>query len=124
MKINKTLIQVVILSFTFMQITPAIAGVVATDRFLIEQSVQQERENLRAFMARENVQSLLQHNGLTVEQAQKRVDALTDAEVQMLARKYEELPAAGNAAAGILIIALFVMVLELSGLTDISPKAP
>lgn len=124
MKISKTLIRVVILSFTFMQITPAIAGVVATDRFLIEQSVQLERESLRSFMARENVQSLLQRNGLTVEQAQERVDALTDAEVRMLAKKYVELPAAGNPATGILIIALFVMILELSGLTDISQQAP
>lgn len=124
MKISKTLIRVVILSFAFMQITPAIAGVVATDRFVIEQSVQQERENLRSFMARENVQSLLQRNGLTMEQAQKRVDALTDAEVRMLAKKYMKLPAAGSPAAGILIIALFVMMLELSGLTDISPQTP
>ena len=119
MRISKALVYVLMLSFTFMQTAPAIAGIVGTDRFLTEQSIQQDRENLRSFMARDEVRSLLQQNGLTIEQAQQRVDALTESEVRQLAQKFEELPAAGDAAVVILVIALIVIILELAGITDI-----
>lgn len=119
MKISKALVYVLMLSFTFVQTAPAIAGIVGTDRFLTEQSMQQDRENLRSLMSRDEVRSMLQHNGLTVEQAQERVDALTDSEVRQLAQKFEELPAAGDAAVVILVIVLVVLILELAGITDI-----
>ncbi len=119
MRISKALVYVLMLSFTFMQTAPAIAGIVGTDRFLSEQSIQQDRENLRSLMTRDEVRSLLQQNGLTVEQAQQRVDSLTDSEVRQLAQKFEELPAAGDAAVVILVIALVVIILELAGITDI-----
>ncbi len=119
MRISKALVYVLTLSFTFMQTAPAIAGIVGTDRFLTEQSIYQDRENLRSLMARDEVRSLLQHKGLTVEQAQERVDALTDLEVRQLAQKFEELPAAGDAWVVVLVIVLVVIILELAGITDI-----
>ena len=119
MRISKALVYVLMLSFTFVQTAPAIAGIVGTDRFLTEQSIQQDRENLRSLMARDEVRSLLQQNGLTVEQAQQRVDVLTDSEVRQLARQFDELPAAGNAAVVVLVIVLVVVILELAGITDI-----
>lgn len=119
MKISKALIYVLMLSFTFMQTAPAIAGIVGTDRFLTEQSIQQDRENLRSLMSRDEVRSILQHNGLTVEQAQQRVDVLTDSEVRQLAQRFEELPAAGGAEVVVLVIILVVIILELVGITDI-----
>ena len=62
---------------------------------------------------------MLEMNGLSVDQAQARVDSLTDAEVSQMAQKFDELPAAGDAAVVILVIALVVLVLELAGITDI-----
>ena len=119
MRISKALVYVLVMSFTFVQTAPAIAGIVGTDSFLTEQSIQQDRENLRTLMTRSEVRTLLQQNGLTVEQAQQRVDALTDTEVRQLAQRFEELPAAGDAAVVILVIALVVIILELAGITDI-----
>ena len=119
MRISKTLIYVLMLSFTFVQTAPAIAGMIGTDRFLTEQTIQQDRDNLRSLMNRDEVRTLLQHNGLTVEQAQERVEALTDSEVRQLAQKFEQLPAAGDAAVVLLVIALVVIILELAGITDI-----
>ena len=119
MRISKALVYVLMLSFTFVQTAPAIAGIVGTDSFLTEQSIQQDRENLRSLMTRSEVRTLLQQNGLTVEQAQQRVDALTDSEVRQLSQRFEELPAAGNAAVVVLVIALVVIILELAGITDI-----
>ena len=119
MRISKALVYVLVMSFTFVQTAPAIAGIVGTDSFLTEQSIQQDRENLRTLMTRSEVRTLLQQTGLTVEQAQQRVDALTDTEVRQLAQRFEELPAAGDAAVVILVIALVVIILELAGITDI-----
>ena len=119
MRISKALVYALMLSFAFMQTAPAIASIVSTDSILAEQSIQQDREKLYSLMARDEVRSLLQHNGLTVEQAQKRVDVLTDSEVRQLAKQFEELPAAGGGAVLGIVVALVVVILELAGITDI-----
>jgi hypothetical protein len=119
MRLSKSLIYLLILSFIFVQISPAFAGIVGTDSFLSEQSIQQDRENLRALMSRNEVRSLLAHNGLTVAQAQERVDSLTDKEVSQMAKHFDELPAAGDAWVVVLVIGLVVVILELAGITDI-----
>ncbi len=119
MRLSKSIIYLLIISFVFVQISPAFAGIVGTDSFLSEQTLQQDRENLRDLMSRDEVRSMLEMNGLTVEQAQERVDSLTDAEVSQMAQKFDELPAAGDAAVVVLVIALVVLVLELAGITDI-----
>ena len=119
MRINRGFIYLLIVSFTFGQISPAFAGIVGTDQFLTEQTIEQDRENLRMLMARDEVRKLLESNGLTVQQAQERVNSLTDSEVRQLASKFEELPAAGDAWVVIIILALVVVILELAGITDI-----
>jgi hypothetical protein len=119
MRLSKSIIYLLIISFIFVQISPAFAGIVGTDSYLSEQTAQQDRENLRALMSRDEVRSLLETNGLTVEEAQTRVDALTDQEVSQMAEKFNELPAAGDAAVVVLVIALVVVILELAGITDI-----
>lgn len=119
MRISRGFIYLLIIAFTFGQISPAFAGIVGTERFLSEQNIEQDRENLRILMTRDEVRSLLEKNGLTVEQAQERVNSLTESEVRQLASKYEELPAAGDAWVIVIILALVVVILELAGITDI-----
>ncbi len=119
MRLSKSIIYLLIISFIFIQISPAFAGIVGTDSYLSEQTAQQDREDLRALMSRDEVRSLLETNGLTVEEAQARVDSLTDKEVSQMAEKFNELPAAGDAAVVVLVIALVVIILELAGITDI-----
>ena len=105
-------------SIAFFQIAPAYAGIVATEKTYSEYSAQTDRENLRSLMARDEVRGLLSSNGLTIEQAQQRVDALTDKEARLLAEKFNEQPAGGILGA-LLIIALVLIILELAGVTDI-----
>ena len=119
MRPSNSLTYLLIISFIFVQFSPAIAGIVGTDSFLSEQTIKQDRENLRALMSRDEVRSLLANNGLTVAQAQERVDSLTDREVSQLAKQFDELPAAGDAWVVVLIVALVVIILELAGITDI-----
>lgn len=120
MRISKGFIYLLIVSFTFGQMSPAFAGIIDTDRFLSEQTIEQDRENLRMLMTRDEVRTLLENHGLTVEQAQERVNSLTDSEVRQLASKYEVLPAAGgDGLVIVLILVLVVIILELAGITDI-----
>ena len=59
--------------------------------------------------------------GVTLEQAQERIDALTDAEVRDLAAHFDD-KAAGGVIEVILLAALVVVILELVGVTDIFPQ--
>ena len=56
---------------------------------------------------------------LTIDPSQEEGLRKAAKNIEQLAKKFEELPAAGDAAVVILIIALVVLVLELAGITDI-----
>ena len=118
MRATRFLICILSVSLAFFQVTPSYAGIVGTDKSFTEHSAQQDREKLRALMARDEVQGLLANNGLTVEQAQQRVDVLTDKEARLLAEKFNEQPAGGILIA-LLVIFLVFIILELAGVTDV-----
>lgn len=105
-------------SIAFFQIAPSYAGIVGTDKSFAEYSAQNDREKLRTLMARDEVKDLLANNGLTVKQAQQRVDALTDNEAQLLAEKFDEQPAGGFLIALLIVILVFI-ILEMAGVTDV-----
>lgn len=69
-------------------------------------------------MVRGGVRELLTSNGLTVEQTQQRINALTDKEAQQRAEKFDEQPADGVLIA-LLIVILEFIILELAGVTEI-----
>ena len=64
-----------------------------------KESTQQDsnRHKLRMLLNREEMQKQLQHYGLTNEEAQNRIDALTDEEVAKAVSVLEDLPAGGFA---------------------------
>ncbi len=105
-------------SLAFLQISPAYAGIVGTEKSFAEYSAQHDRQVLRDLMARDEARELLATNGLTVEQAQQRVNALTDSEARQLAEKFDEQPAGGILVA-LLIIFLVFIILEMAGVTDV-----
>ena len=65
------------------------AEIVSTERAL----VQGERDRVRTFMQREDVERQLKALGLPPELARQRTDALTDEEVLVIAGKLDTLPA-------------------------------
>ena len=93
---------------------PAHAGLVSTDQVAAPQ--QSERERVKALIARPEVASKLQTLGVLPQDAQARVDALTDAEVASLAAKIDSLPAAGALGTTewlLIIIAILLLVIAL-----------
>lgn len=82
------------------------------------------RTRVRALVAREDVAAELGRYGLTPGQAQARIDALSDAEVQRIAGRINELPAGGSFGSVVLIAALIVLILLLTdylGITNLFP---
>ena len=82
---------------------------------LNEIHVEQSKERLLNVLSREDARILLEQNGVTSEQAQERIHAMTDAEIHQLAQNFENLPAAGSVgtAAALLILILVILVLAL-----------
>jgi hypothetical protein len=88
------------------------AGMVGTDQMLAaSQSAQTDREKVRDFLSRSDVQAKMQAMGLSSDTAKQRVAALTDEEVQKIAGKIDTLPAgamSGWAVAGVIFVILLI----------------
>ncbi|NNC67055.1 MAG: PA2779 family protein [Gammaproteobacteria bacterium] len=119
--LNIVVIYISTITLLFSQTMPAYAGLVGTEQFMGQQLVELDRETLCNVFQRDEARTLLKKHGITHEQAQERVNAMTDQEVRIFAQKFEEQPAAGSVGivAAVLIIVLLFIALDLSGKTDV-----
>jgi hypothetical protein len=69
-----------------------------------------EREKLRAFMERPEVVAKLKAMGISADQAQSRVGALSDKEVHMIASKVDMLPAGGKMTNNDLLLVVVIVL--------------
>jgi hypothetical protein len=99
--------------------TTAIAGIVTTTEILDAQQVQQERERIQDWMARDDVRDQLTSLGVDVNDAQARVDGMTDQEVMVMASRMDEMSAGSGTGEVVIIGILVLVILELTGVTDI-----
>ena len=89
------------------------AGVIASDEAQ-SGGAQQERERLKAALERPEIAQAIEKFGVAADDARRRVDAMTDAEVRMLAGKIDALPAGGALSnTDLMIIILLVIILAL-----------
>jgi len=94
------------------------AELVTTDRVDISQpSALSARERMNTLFDRADVRSALGTHGVSVDQARARVEALSDDEVEVLAARFDSLPAAGNGFEALLWIGFLTFVILL--VTDI-----
>ena len=114
--LNILVVYISVMALVISQTMPAYAGLIETDQFLTEQVANQDRETIYEIINRNEARDLLEQNGVSKEQAQERIAALTDEEVRVLAQKFEELPAAGGIGGGaaLLILVLLVIILALA----------
>jgi hypothetical protein len=116
--LKKSIAYLLAVSFVSLQLTPVYAGMVGTQTLVNQASSEVNRDRLKIALKRAHVRELLASHGVTVTQAQERIDALTDQEVSQLAGDFDD--KAGGQVLEILIIAgLVVVILELVGITDI-----
>ena len=95
---------------------PASAAIVGTEQLLAQSGAQQRVD---AFLARAEVVQHLQDLGVAAADAQQRIAALTDAELEMLAHEIDQLPAGAGALEVLGIVFLVLLVLELVGVINV-----
>ncbi len=98
------------------------AAMVGTQALLMNPDTQNARNHIRAFLERREVQSVLTARGIDPDEAQLRVDSLSDAEVRQIADQINQLPAGGDFGSTLVYIAIIVLLvlltMELLGYTD------
>ncbi len=112
-----------------LHVPAAHASLVSTETVIVAQSsalqANDARARLQATLDREDVKQLLAARGVSVDQVQARVAALTDQEAQQLARQIDQLPAGGDPVVTVLALSVFVflvlLVTDILGFTDIFP---
>jgi len=97
------------------------AGLVGTDKVAVSAQSQSERERIRTFLDREDVRNELQTQGVDVNTAKARVDALTDEEVQKVAGKLDQMPAGGEIIGILFTIFVILLVTDILGFTKVFP---
>lgn len=101
------------------------AGMVTTDQVLEAAELEQTREDVIEFLAREDVRQQLEALGVDPDEALARAENMTDAEVMQIAGQLEQLPAGQDALGTVLgvviVIFLVLLVTDILGLTNVFP---
>jgi len=90
---------------------PAAAAMVGTEKLLISDRNQETRSYLQQMMSRKDIREALVARGIDFQEAQIRIDSLTDSEIELIFNKITDLPAGGVDAAFVLILVGVIVVL-------------
>ena len=110
-------VSVALIVLTLMTALPyqsAMAALIGTDTVLDATKGADKRDQIKNFLAREDVRAIFIAQGIDQQEAMKRVNSLTDSEIAEIAQSIEQLPAGGDAIGviiGLLIIVLLVIVI-------------
>jgi hypothetical protein len=101
------------------------AALIGTDQIIGPSQAEADRARVAAFIAREDVQAEMRRMGVDPEEAAARVAVMSDAEIQRIANRIDEMPA-GQSAVGavvgaVVLIFIVLLVTDLLGLTDVFP---
>lgn len=100
-----------------------LAGMIDTGQLAAQAEVQQQRDEVRTLLAREDVRAALLGYGVSSDAADARVDNLSTAELQQIHQQLSELPAGADSGLGIVLGIIFIfIVLDLLGATDVFPR--
>tara|TARA_R110001592_G_scaffold39934_8_gene131288 strand:+ start:376 stop:702 length:327 start_codon:yes stop_codon:yes gene_type:complete len=100
---------------------PAMADIVSTDQIATEQRSQDQRDAVRGFLDRADVQAQLEARGVDAADALKRVDSLTASELASLSEQIDTLPAGEGALGFVIGLIVIFMLLDIAGVTDVFP---
>ena len=102
-----------------------LAAFIDTETVLDSVRGQEAHNKLKQFLAREDVKSALIAHGIDPVEAKKRINALSNDEVIRIANQIDQLPEGGSAAGVVLVIILVfflvLVILDVTGTTDIFP---
>ncbi len=120
--ITKYISRALMLSVLCMSIwTPvAQATLITSEQVADSQAAQNNRERVREFFDRADVQTQLQARGISADSAKTRVDMMTDNEIASINGHLDSLPAGGTDILGFfLLIFIILLITDILGLTNV-----
>lgn len=100
-------------------------ALVTTDQVLAESQAESDRARVLAFLAREDVRQQIAGLGVDPDEAARRVQSLSDAEIAKIANQMDQDPAGQGIVVAlvvtILVIFLVLIITDLLGATDVFP---
>jgi hypothetical protein len=121
--LKKIVAQTLIAALVFGGFTQSVqAAIISTEQVVTAAAAQQNRARIAAAFERADVQAELQKMGISRDEAQARVAALTDAETASVAHQIDTLPAGGDGIVGALVfVFVLLLVTDILGLTKVFP---
>ena len=123
--IAKPLSFFLIFSFILLDFTAtnAKAGLIRTETVINNLQGEKSRSQITSFLNRHAVLEVLSKQGIDPLEAEKRVESLTDQEVEKICKVLNQLPAGGDGigtAVGVVVLIFFVLLItDLLGLTHV-----
>ena len=122
---SRVVIIMVLIAFCFSVIpAPAIHASMLGTGVVLENDSQNIRDRLNNMLEAEDVRRALEDRGVSVAEAQARVDALSEAQLRQVAGQVDALPSGqGLATIGGVVLIIFVVLLitDIAGLTNVFP---
>jgi hypothetical protein len=101
----------------------ASAGVIGTPEFLSAADRTGQIARIESTLSRADVQAQLVELGVNPADATQRIAALSDAELSLMNDKLDQLPAGGDSFLAVVgIVFIVLLILEITGVTDIFKK--
>ncbi|MDY6949830.1 MAG: PA2779 family protein, partial [Pseudomonadota bacterium] len=90
----------------------------------IEAELQMKRDEVRTFMARDDVRAAMLEYGVNPADVDARIANMTEAELLRIQHQLDQLPAGGDGGVlgAILIVILIFVLLDVLGATDVFPN--
>ena len=118
--IKKSVVILTIALTSLFVAVPAQAGMVGTAS-LTSKRMQMTTGVETLAEQRRWIQTQLETNGVESDEAALRVSSLSDAQVQQIHQRIDEMPAGSSALGTVAFIFLVLVITDLTGLTDVFP---
>jgi len=120
--VKRAFVGAVLSAFTFVGFTQTVqAAMIGTEQIHAANAVPSDRERIGAALDRPEVISHLERLGVSKDDAQARVAALSDEEAATLASQIDSLPAGGDIVGALVLIFVILLVTDILGLTKVFP---
>lgn len=100
----------------------AFAGIVTTDDLQHSEQAAQAHEAIKNLISRADVRDSLLENGVSTDEVMARINSMSDVELTALHGKLDKLPAGQGALEVVLLVFIILILLDLTGVTDIFPR--
>jgi predicted phage tail protein len=101
---------------------PVMADMVGTPALAMQAELQMQRDDVRTFMARDDVRHAMLGYGVSAADVDARINNMTESELLQIQHQMDMLPAGANGAVGLVLgVILIFVLLDLLGATDVFP---